>query len=430
LVAGRAGAINRAPTSVRLVGDRGMHDDFLNVHHRAPTDVGKSPTSLSGRYSILMKDGNDMDAYEELGVSRVINASGMMTALGGSTISARVGQEMAHAGQQQVVIEELQRQAGAEIARLLGTEDALVTTGAASGIALMVAALVAGSDMTRVEALPDPGDAPNEIIIQAGHVVNFGAPVRQMVAIGGGKARPIGSTNQVHEAHLSGAINANTAGVLFVQSHHCVQKGMLSLKRVVELCQERAVPVILDAAAEEDLRAFATCGVDLVTFSGGKAIGGPASGIIAGRADLIEACRAQLSGIGRPMKVGKEAIIGLVTALNDYVNRDLAALRARQREIVDDLLGAFAEIPGVQTRRLDDEAGRGIQRAAIELSPDRALELAHFLRSGTPPIYPREHLLNLGLVALDPRPLSRDDAEVIVSRVREFFAAAAQPSNA
>ena len=365
-----------------------------------------------------------MDPYAELGVSRVINASGMMTALGGSTITAHVGQAMAHAGQQQVVIEELQRRAGAEIARLLGAEAAMVTTGAASGIALMVAALVAGSDMTRVEALPDPGDAPHEIIIQAGHVVNFGAPVRQMVAIGGGKARPIGATNQVYESHLTGALSAETAGVLFVQSHHCVQKGMLSLRRVIDLCHERAVPVILDAAAEEDLRGFATCGVDLVTFSGGKAIGGPASGIIAGRADLIEACRAQLSGIGRPMKVGKEAIIGLVTALNDYVNRDLAAIRERQREIVDYLLSAFAAIPGVQTRRLDDEAGRGIQRAALELSPDRALELARFLRSGEPPIYPRGHLLSLGLVALDPRPLSMEDAAIIVSRVEAFFAAA------
>ena len=363
-----------------------------------------------------------MDPYEQLGVSRVINASGMMTALGGSTISAATGTAMAAAGQQQVVIDELQRQAGAEIARLLGAEDAMVTTGAAAGIALMVAALVAGDDLTRVEALPDPGDAPHEIIIQAGHVVNFGAPVRQMVAIGGGRAIPIGSTNQVHEAHLAGAINPNTAGVLYVQSHHCVQKGMLSLERIIALSHQAGVPVILDAAAEEDLQRFATCGVDLVTFSGGKAIGGPASGIIAGRADLIAACRAQLTGIGRPMKIGKEGIIGLVTALHDYLNRDLPALRAQQGEIVDELLNAFATIPGVETRRLEDEAGRGIERAAIELSPARALDLARFLRTGTPAIYPRGHLLNLGLVAFYPRPLSMEDVRVIVSRVKEFFA--------
>ncbi len=362
-----------------------------------------------------------MDPYEQLGVSRVINASGMMTALGGSTISAATGAAMAAAGQQQVVIDDLQRRAGADIARLLGTEDAMVTTGAAAGIALMVAALVAGSDLSRVEALPDPGDAPHEIIIQAGHVVNFGAPVRQMVALGGGKARPIGSANQVHEAHLTGAINSTTAGVLYVQSHHCVQKGMLSLERVIALSHAANVPVILDAAAEEDLRHFANCGVDLVTFSGGKAIGGPASGIIAGRADLIDACRAQLAGIGRPMKIGKEGIIGLITALHAYLNRDLPALRAHQSALVDELLSAFNAIPGVRTQRLEDEAGRGIERAAIELSPERALDLARFLRAGTPAIYPRGHLLNLGLVAFDPRPLSPDDVQKIVNRVKAFF---------
>jgi L-seryl-tRNA(Ser) seleniumtransferase/D-glucosaminate-6-phosphate ammonia-lyase len=196
---------------------------------------------------------------------------------------------------------------------------------------------------------------------------------------------------------------------------------MLSLERVIALSHAANVPVILDAAAEEDLRHFATCGVDLVTFSGGKAIGGPASGIIAGRADLIDACRAQLAGIGRPMKIGKEGIIGVITALHAYLNRDLPALRAHQGTLVDELLSAFNAIPGVRTQRLEDEAGRGIERAAIELSPERALDLARFLRAGTLAIYPRGHLLNLGLVAFDPRPLSQEDVQVIVSRVKAFF---------
>ena len=362
-----------------------------------------------------------MDPYQKLDVSPVINASGMMTALGGSTIGQDVASAMGFAGQRQVEIDALQRQAGAQIARLLGTEDAMVTAGASAGIALMVAALVAGPDVTRVEALPDPGDAPNEIIIQSGHLVNFGAPVKQMVAIGGGLVVPVGSTNHVRESHITGARSEWTAGALYVQSHHCVQKGMVSLKRFIELCREMSVPVILDAAAEEDLQAFAQSGVDLVTFSGGKAIGGPSSGIIAGRADLVKACRAQLSGIGRPMKVGKEAIVGLVTALNAYLERDVTAVRAHQQIIVDFLMTSFAEIPGVRCRELEDEAGRGIHRAAIELSPDRAADLARYLMAGSPAIYPRNHLINVGFVAFDPRPLTLDDAKIIVQRVRSFF---------
>ncbi len=362
-----------------------------------------------------------MDPYQKLHVTPVINASGMMTALGGSTITPEVAAAMGHAGQRQVEIDTLQRHAGAEIARLLGTEDAMVTAGAAAGIALMVAGLVAGTDITRVERLPDPGDSPNEIVVQSGHLVNFGAPVQQMIALGGGRAHAIGSANHVRESHLTGAVSQRTAGALYVQSHHSVQKGMLSLKRFVTLCQERGVPVILDAAAEEDLRAFAGSGVDMVTFSGGKAIGGPSSGIIAGRGDLVEACRAQLSGIGRPMKVGKEAIIGLVTALDAYMNRDMTAVRAEQQATVDFLMRSFGEIPGVRCQELEDEAGRGIHRAAIELPADRAADLARFLQNGSPAIYPRGHLINVGIVAFDPRPLTLDDARVIVQRVGSFF---------
>lgn len=381
--------------------------------------AASTDTSRSSDY--VTRNVRIMDPYRKLNVSPVINASGMMTALGGSTITPEVAGAMGFAGQLQIEMDALQRAAGAEIARLLGTADAMVTTGASAGIALMVAGLVAGTDITSVERLPDPGDSPNEIIVQSGHLVNFGAPVRQMIALGGGTARPIGSVNHVREAHLTEAVSDRTAGALYVQSHHSVQKGTLSLRQFISLCKQHGVPVILDAAAEEDLRAFVGGGVDLVTFSGGKAIGGPSSGIIAGRADLVDACRAQLSGIGRPMKVGKEAIIGLVTALESYVERDVTAVRAHQQAIVDFLMTSFGEIPEARCRELEDEAGRGIHRAAIELSAGRAADLARFLRDGTPAIYPRSHLINVGLVAFDPRPLTLDDARVIVQRVRSFF---------
>lgn len=357
---------------------------------------------------------------DRLGVPRVINASGMMTALGGSTIGPNVGQAMADAGRDQVEIEALQRAVGGEIARALDAEDAMITAGAAAGIALMVAACIAGDDLERIEALPDFGDAPNEILLQAGHAVNFGAPAVQMIRLGGGRARLLGSVNSVSEAHLRGAIGPRSAALLFVQSHHCVQKGMLSLDRCIELCHECSLPVLVDAAAEEDLRFYATGGADLVSFSGGKAIGGPSSGIVAGRADLIAACRAQSRGIGRAMKVGKETLAGLCQAFTEYMGRSTAAEHRRQQEIVDHLVAAFESGTGMQVRRLADEAGRGIERAALVMEPERAALLVYFLQSGQPPIYPRTHAVNLGIVAFDPRPLTLDDVDVIVHRILEF----------
>lgn len=361
-----------------------------------------------------------MNYLDELNVPRAINASGRMTALGVNTLSDDVLGAVAEAGRSYVDMRELRQATERRIAKLIGAEDAMITTGAAAGVALMVAASISGDDLVRVQALPDPLGHPDEILIQAGHQVSFGAPITQMIRMAGGKPRAIGLVNSVSEAHLMGAFGPQVAAFLYVQSHHTVHKGTLSLARCVELCSAAGVPLLIDAAAEEDLPHFVNSGAALVTFSGGKAIGGPTSGIVAGRRDLVQACRAQNGGIGRPMKVGKEQILGLWVALTAYVQRDHTAEQARNQAVVDELLRGFA--PFAQTQRLPDEAGRGIERAGIVLSPARAAVLVAFLEEGTPPIYTRGHLVSQGIVAFDPRPLAADDIPVIIERVRVFFA--------
>ncbi len=360
-----------------------------------------------------------MNFFDELKVPRVINASGRMTALGVNTLSDEVLAAVSEAGRSYVDMRDLRAATEEQIAALIGAEDAMITTGAAAGVALMVAACIAGDDLIRVQSLPDPLGHPNEILLQAGHQVSFGAPIVQMIRMAGGQPHPIGLVNSVSEAHLAGAFGSQTAAFLYVQSHHTVHKGMLALARCIELCTNAAVPVLIDAAAEEELTQFVQSGAALVTFSGGKAIGGPTSGIVAGRRELVQACRAQNGGIGRPMKVGKEQILGLWVALSAYMQRDMAAEQAHNRALVDELLAGFA--PFANTQRLADEAGRGIERAGIELTPAVAAELATFLAQGAPPIHTRTHLINLGIVAFDPRPLADGDVAVIVARVGEFF---------
>ena len=362
-----------------------------------------------------------MGIHEQFGLRRIINASGRMTALGGSPISAAVADAMAQAGREHLEMDELQRAAEKRIATSLGADDAVVTTGAAAGVALMTAACIAGEDLTRIEQLPDPGDAPHEILIQVGHLVNFGAPLGQMIRLGGGQVRTIGATNKVDERHLTGAIGPNTAAFLYVQSHHAVQKGMLPLDRCIGICREAGLPVLVDAAAEEDLAAMVHSGADLITFSGSKAIAGPASGIVAGRGDLVAACRAQHAGIGRSMKVGKETIVGLAVALEAYMRRDAAAERDRRRAVVERLLAGFALVPGIVARRRTDEAGREIERAVLTTDPATARALVRFLQASDPAIFPRLHLIEQGVVAFDPRPITLDEAEIIVERVRAFF---------
>jgi seryl-tRNA(Sec) selenium transferase len=121
------------------------------------------------------------------------------------------------------------------------------------------------------------------------------------------------------------------------------------------------------------------------------------------------------------MKIGKEQMLGLAVALERYLERDADEVATRSSIIVDQLLEGFSSIDSVRTQRLSDEAGRGIERAGIVLEPDMGRALVEHLANGKPPIYPRTHLLNTGIIAFDPRPLERDDVDIIVERVRAFF---------
>ena len=339
----------------------------------------------------------------------VVNAAGKLTALGGSAQSAAVAGAQAAAAQEHVDLAALRRAAGERIATATGAEAACVTSGAAAGIAISVAAVLTGNDLERVRRLPEVA-GPNAILLQAGHDVDFGAEVSQMIRLAGGRPVVFGSPEAVTEADLTAALSEGVAAILFVKSHHCVQHGRLPLEAVVG----RGVPVLVDAAAEADLTTYIAVGADLVTYSGGKAIGGPTCGFIAGRASMIEACELQERGIARPMKVGKEQIAGLLTALDESADPEAtsAVLQALHAG-----LGAFAE-----ARIIPDRAGRDIQRVALDLPDSQLKGLVAFLRDGRPSIRTRNHQLGEGYVLFDPREMRLEQVPTVVARVRAFLA--------
>jgi len=355
---------------------------------------------------------------------RVINAAGKLTALGGSAQSAAVAAAQAEAARHHVDLAELRRHAGESIAALTGAEAACVTTGAAAGIAIAVAALATGGAPSLVRMLPATAK-PCPILLQAGHAVNFGASVEQMIRIGGGTPVIVGDANSVPEALLAEmVVRSGPAGLLYVQSHHSVQDNMVSLPACVRLCREAGVPVIVDAAAEEDLTRYVAAGADLVIYSGGKAFGGPTAGFICGRANLVQACEAQGTGIARTMKVGKESIAGLLAALTEYTTRDEAArdrtLRARNTRICD----ALAATDVYALRLVPDEAGRAFERVAVAPHAARfdIRDLVRFLVSGEPSVRTRNHHLDQGYTLIDPRELQDTDCDVIVARLLAFAA--------
>jgi L-seryl-tRNA(Ser) seleniumtransferase/D-glucosaminate-6-phosphate ammonia-lyase len=355
--------------------------------------------------------------YSDLGLPQVINASGKMTALGGTAQADAVADAQRRAAQYHVDLAALRALAGERIAERAGAEAATVTTGAAAGIAIGVAAMITGADRDKIERLPDTDGLAAEIILQAGHDVSFGARVTQMIRLGGGRPILVGSRESVQPADVSKVISDRTAGLLFVQSHHTRQQNGLTLDQLVTLGRERGLPTLVDAAAEADLTTYIEQGADLVTYSGGKAIGGPTCGFITGRSALIDACELQNVGIARAMKVGKEQIIGLLTALDHY------PAKPTWLERVDRLEAALQGLPDAVVGREADLAGRDIERVALRSTPERLRRLADALSSGDPVIYTRNHQLEEGLMLFDLREVRDADVDLLAEQVRRLWTA-------
>ena len=287
--------------------------------------------------------------YDEIGVTRVINASGSMTYLGGSLIAAEVLEKMNEAAGAFVVMEELMDWAGAEIARLTGTEAGMVTSGSAGGSLLACAACLSGADPRLMRQLPLPQSSRNEFVMQRQHRIGFA----YAVGVAGGRIVEVGDAEKTRLGQIEAALSPNTAAILHVVLD---PQPTVPLEEVATLARGRGVPLIVDAAAEvppvENLRAFAAAGGDLVIFSGGKDIAGPNdSGILCGGAELIAAARAQAfpnGGIGRPLKVSKEQIVGLVFALRRFVGLDEAARMQRWRVMAQAMQDRLRGLRGLE----------------------------------------------------------------------------------
>lgn len=364
-----------------------------------------------------------MSIYTEFGLKRVINASGKMTALGASAVHPSVAEALNEASQNYVVMDDLMKAAGKVIAEETGAESGCPVSGAAAGIAISVAACIAGSNLRLIERIPFTQGLKNEVVVQKGHSVHFGAAITQMIAIGGGVPVEVGQANRTEKAHISEAVNERTACLLYVKSHHAIQKGMQSIESMLEVAREKGIPLIIDAAAEEDLHIYIEKGADLVIYSGGKAVEGPTSGFICGRSELIKACHAQYKGVGRPMKIGKEAIMGLLAALRRYKDRD--DLAEDQIKRMNHLLSRLEGIPGIQGRIVQDEAGRAIYRAELQVDAAAAgidaQGLIRELEAGNPAIYTRNHYANVGKIAIDPRPMRPGEEDLVADRIRQII---------
>lgn len=357
----------------------------------------------------------------KFGLKQVINASGRMTILGVSTVSEGVREAQAFGGTHFFEMSELKKQTGGYIAELIGAEDAQIVASASSGIALAVAALIGqGSDYHVLHPFTDR-ITKREVILPKGHNVDYGTAVEVMVGLGGGTVIEAGYANVCMADHVSVEVTDRTAAILYIKSHHTVQKSMLTIKEAINTAHEQDVPIILDAAAEEDLKAYLAMGADLVVYSGAKAIEGPSSGLVAGKRRYIEWIRKQDKGIGRAMKVGKENILGLTQAIEEYLHSVEVSQEEQEKKLAP-FIEKVNDIKGLAATIVKDSAGREIYRGSVKVDdPGEAKGIITALKANNPAIYTREYQANIGIIEFDIRSVSDQELQVIAETLRSIM---------
>ena len=361
--------------------------------------------------------------FDSLGLKRVINGRSWVTMLGGSRMPAEVQQAMVDAADTFIDFNELNRRAGERLARYTGAEAGLVVAGASTGLLVQAAACMAGQDPDRILQLPDTTGMKDEILIYEKH--RFGFEICYRTA--GAKLREWGKGEDTLAEQLAAAINEKTAAVTYVFGPPFTCD--LSLREVVAVAHEQDVPVIVDGAAmlppADNLTAYIADGADLVTFSGGKGVRGPQStGILAGRADLVEAARLNMSphaSVGRACKVAKEEIAGLLAALDRFVSMDHEEEWATWRSWSETIVAAGDDIAGVRFVIEDGESNRQGPTAAFYFDEGwdgpSAVEIQEKLASGDPSIHVGVGN-DVGELHVSPVALEPGEAEIVAQALR------------
>ena len=369
-----------------------------------------------------------MSIYATLGVRRVINADARLTRLGGSLMAPAVREAMDKAARSYVDMFELQAAISRRLAELTRNEAAHICTGAAAGLFLATLACMVGADPALIAQLPEQNGGRDEVIIHTAQRIPYDLAVRQA----GARLVTIGTLLQTLPAELEAAIGPRTAAVLYIAGAH-LERGALPLAEVVAIAHARGVPVIVDAAAQlpppENLWRFTSeLGADLAIFSGGKDLAGPqASGLIVGRAGLVAACAAHSSPnqrLGRPMKVGKEELVGLLAAGEHYLAQDHTTRIARFEQIVASWVDALDDGDGVRARRVfPNEAGQPTPRALVSFDQARCglsgAEVRRQLWEGDPRV--AVAAAGAEAISLTPDTLEPGEELLVVERIRRIL---------
>ena len=388
-----------------------------------------------------------MGIYERFGVKPIVNVAGTMTRYGGALMEKEALEAMHEAARYSVRVDELQAAASKVIADKTHAEAGIVTAGAFAALTLGTAACICGFDVAKMNRLPDTSGIPNEVIMPWHQRCGYDHSIRATGAriIGVGVPNDATPPNEVHiisKWDVESALTDRTVAIAYM-----TRKGSHPpLEEIIEIGKRYNIPVLVDAAAlvpaVENLHQFIDMGADLVCFSGGKGIRGPqASGILCGRRDLIASAAIQMldmsgepfdtweppsslipkeklrgkpeHGIGRGMKVSKEAIIGLLVALQNLTEEGFTKKAEHLRELLWSIGERVKNIAGVELRMTDDKGAYPMLEVKINenIVGESATEVYRRLKEEG--IYVRDMQLNKGLIHIHSISMDEEVARIV-----------------
>ena len=287
------------------------------------------------------------DIYQSIGVRPLINCEGVITIVGGSLTLPEVKRAMEEASRHYVHIDELAEAVGARLAELTGAEWGIVTSGCAAAMTHATSACITGGDPEKLQRLPDLTGLKNQVVVPRYCRNVYDHAVRML----GVRMVEVETVRD-----LEAALTPRTAMVyMFLgnanqpESRQASQE--LSLEKVAEAAKTKGVPILVDCAAEHLSNDYLKRGASLLAYSGGKLLRGPqCAGLLLGRKDLVKAAwinAAPHHAFGRPMKVGKEEMMGMLAAVEMWVKRDHQAEWKQWQAWLDSIAERVGKVSGV-----------------------------------------------------------------------------------
>ena len=341
--------------------------------------------------------------YKDLGAKPVINATGSVTLLGGSTPLKEVREAMELADSSYVLLAELEKYAGDRIADLLSVPAAYVTSGAGSALTLASAAFMTGDNNEYIEKLPNTDGMPNEILIQKRQRYWYD----RCMEFSGARLVNVGDDNKSSISDFEKLISEKTAAIHYpVYEQNPIDENILSLEIVIDIAKKHDIPLSVDSAGQiyplDNLGKYVRMGADFQCVAA-KYMGAPHStGFALGTKEIISKIEKnsfigyetnRIRGIGRPHKIDRQEIVGVVTAVERWITLNHEERLSLFEYMTNNIIKDINKKNGINTQKIDNIVGH--QPLGLFVDIDENISninneiLVEKLKEATPSIWTR-----------------------------------------